>query len=76
VRRYTGSLPSRRDCDPNFRVSRSGRSPAGHDLFDSDLDALADVLDQHRAAALGPSSSNGTNETDGVNVPGTLEQTA
>lgn len=53
MRRYTGSLPSRRDCDPNFRVSGSGRSPAGDDLFDSDLDALADVLDQHRAAALG-----------------------
>src|ERR1700757_3665042 len=46
------------------------------DLFDSDLDALADVLDQHRAAALGPSSSNGNSETEEENVPGTLEQIA
>jgi integrase len=46
------------------------------DLFDSDLDALADVLDQHRAAALGPSSSNDNSEIEGENVPGTLEQTA
>jgi len=30
------------------------------DLFDSDLDALADVLDQHRAAALSPSMANAT----------------
>jgi hypothetical protein len=28
------------------------------DLFDSDLDALADVLDQHRTAALQPSTAN------------------
>jgi integrase len=28
------------------------------DLFDSDLDALADVLDQHRTAALQPSIAN------------------
>ena len=46
------------------------------DLFDSDLDALADVLDQHRAAALRPSTANGNSEADGENVPGTLEQTA
>ncbi|BBY24136.1 hypothetical protein MSTO_43410 [Mycobacterium stomatepiae] len=46
------------------------------DLFDSDLDALADVLDQHRTAALKPSTTNGSNETDGENVPGTLQQTA
>lgn len=46
------------------------------DLFDSDLDALADVLDQHRTAALQPSTANGSNETDGENVPGTLQQTA
>jgi integrase len=46
------------------------------DLFDSDLDALADVLDQHRTAALRPSTANGNSEADGENVPGTLEQTA
>lgn len=46
------------------------------DLFDSDLDALADVLDQHRTAALKPSTANGSNETDGENVPSTLQQTA
>jgi integrase len=46
------------------------------DLFDSDLDALADVLDQHRTAALEPSTSNSDSETDGKNVPGTLQQTA
>jgi integrase len=46
------------------------------DLFDSDLDALAHVLDQHRTAALRPSTANGNSEADGENVPGTLEQTA
>jgi hypothetical protein len=46
------------------------------DLFDSDLDALADVLDQHRTAALQPSTANSDSETDGENVPGTLQQTA
>jgi integrase len=46
------------------------------DLFDSDLDALADVLDQHRTAALQPSSANGDSESGGQNVPGTLQQTA
>jgi integrase len=46
------------------------------DLFDSDLDALADVLDQARAAALSPSSANGVSESAGRNVPGTLQQTA
>jgi integrase len=34
------------------------------DLFDSDLDALGDVLDRHRAAALGPSIGNGNSETE------------
>jgi hypothetical protein len=46
------------------------------DLFDSDLDALADVLDQHRTAALTPSNANGDSESEGENVPGTLQQTA
>lgn len=46
------------------------------DLFDSDLDALADVLDQHRTAALQPSNANSDIESAGENVPGTLEQTA
>jgi integrase len=46
------------------------------DLFDSDLDALAHVLDQHRTAALKPSTANKDSETDGKNVPGTLPQTA
>lgn len=46
------------------------------DLFDSDLDALADVLDRHRTAALRPSNAIGSNETEGKNVPGTLQQTA
>jgi hypothetical protein len=46
------------------------------DLFDSDLDALADVLDQHRTAALWPSIANDDREHDGENVLGTLEQTA
>jgi hypothetical protein len=34
------------------------------------------VLDQHRTAALLPSTANGNSEADGENVPGTLEQTA
>jgi hypothetical protein len=46
------------------------------DLFDSDLDALADVLDQHRTAALRPSIANGNSETGEKNVPGTLPQSA
>jgi len=46
------------------------------DLFDSDLDALADVLDQHRTAALQPSNANSGSESEGENVPGTLQQTA
>ena len=46
------------------------------DLFDSDLDALADLLDQHRTAALRPSIANGDSETDEENVPGTLQQSA
>jgi hypothetical protein len=46
------------------------------DLFDSDLDALADVLDGHRAAALQPSIANSDSETDGENVLGTLQQSA
>jgi integrase len=45
-------------------------------LFDSDLDALADVLDQHRTAALQPSNANNDSESEGENVPGTLQQTA
>jgi hypothetical protein len=35
------------------------------DLFDSDLDALADVLDQARTAALSPSTANGVSESAG-----------
>jgi len=50
-----------------------GCSPS---LFDSDLDALADVLDQHRAAALEPLNAIGSSESDGENLLGTLEQTA
>jgi hypothetical protein len=46
------------------------------DLFDADRDALADVLEQHRAAALEPSIANGNSETEEENVPGMLEQTA
>ena len=46
------------------------------DLFDSDLDALADVLDRHRTEALQPSIANGDNETDEENVPDTLQQSA
>ena len=46
------------------------------DLFDSDLDALADVLDQHRTAALRRSIANGDTETDEENVPGALQQSA
>ncbi len=42
------------------------------DLFGSNLDALADVLDQHRTAALQPSIANSGSETDEENVPGTL----
>jgi integrase len=45
------------------------------DLFDSDLDALSDVLDQHRTAAL-RSIAHGNSEPEGENVPGTLERTA
>jgi integrase len=46
------------------------------DLFDSDLAALADVLDQHRTAALQPSSANSDSEAERENVSGTLQQTA
>jgi hypothetical protein len=46
------------------------------DLFDSDLDALADALDQHRTAAFQPSNANGDSETDGESVLGTLQQWA
>jgi integrase len=46
------------------------------DLFDSDLDALADVLDQHRTAALQPSIASSDSETDEGNVPSTLQQSA
>ena len=46
------------------------------DLFDSDLDALADVLDQHRTAALQPSNANDDSESEQENVLGTLKQTA
>jgi integrase len=50
--------------------------PTYADLFDSDLDALADVLDQHRKAALQPSTVTTTVKPDGKNVPSTLPQTA
>jgi len=47
------------------------------DLFDTDLDALADVLTQARLAALEqPSTATADSESAGKNVPGTLEQTA
>lgn len=47
------------------------------DLFDSDLDALADVLTKARTAALKqPSPAATDSETEGESVPGTLEQTA
>ena len=42
------------------------------DLFDSDLDTLADVLDRHRTAALWPSTANADDEREEENVPGTL----
>ena len=35
------------------------------DSFDSDLDALADVLDRHRIPALRPSNAIGSSETEG-----------
>lgn len=47
------------------------------DLFDTDLDALGDVLDSARTEALKqPSPTDTDSETPGENVPGTLEQTA
>jgi integrase len=46
------------------------------DLFDSDLDALAEVLYQHRTAALQPSNANDDSESEEENVPSTLQQTA
>jgi hypothetical protein len=46
------------------------------DLFDSDLEALADVLDQRRTAALQPSTANSGSEAEVENVPDTLQQTA
>ena len=47
------------------------------DLFDSDLDALADVLTKARTAALKrPATAATDSESAGENVPGTLEQTA
>jgi integrase len=47
------------------------------DLFDTDVDALADVLTKARLAALKqPASTVTDSESAGENVPGTLEQTA
>ena len=47
------------------------------DLFDTDLDALCDVLTKARTAALKPPSTAAADtESAGENVPGTLEQTA
>jgi hypothetical protein len=46
------------------------------DLFDSDLDALADVLDTARAKALQPSTAVNGSEWAGGNVPSTSQQTA
>jgi integrase len=46
------------------------------DLFDSDLDPLADVLDRHRTKALQSTTTNDDTESAGKNVPGTLEQSA
>jgi hypothetical protein len=37
---------------------------------------LADVLDQHRTAALQASNANSGNETDGQSVPGMPRQSA
>jgi integrase len=44
------------------------------DLFGSDLDALADVLDQHRTAALRPSIVNGNSESEADNAAGNCVQ--
>lgn len=44
------------------------------DLFDSDLDACADVLNEHRARALKPSETTSNSEPERENVPSTLEQ--
>jgi hypothetical protein len=47
------------------------------DLFDTDLDALADVLTKARTEALKqPAGATTNSESAGENVPGTLEQTA
>ena len=46
------------------------------DLFDTDLDALAEVLTKARRAALKqPSTASADSKSAGENVPGTLEQT-
>jgi integrase len=46
------------------------------DLFDTDLDALGDVLSEARTKALKqPSTTSDDRESAGKNVPGTLEQT-
>jgi integrase len=42
------------------------------DLFDSDLDALADVLDQHRTAALKTPTKESCSETDYEDASGSL----
>ena len=47
------------------------------DLFDTDLDALAEVLTKARREALKqPSTATADSESAGKNVPGTLGQTA
>ena len=47
------------------------------DLFDTDLDALADVLSEARTKALKQSTTiTADSESAGESVPGTLEQTA
>ena len=47
------------------------------DLFDTDLDALAEVLTKARRAALKqPATASADSKSAGENVPGTLEQTA
>ena len=47
------------------------------DLFDTDLDALADVLSEARTAALKqPTPAVANSDSGGESVPGTLDKTA
>jgi hypothetical protein len=62
---------------PYSVASAVGRLALGEALAQlTGLEALADILDEHRTAALRASIANGDSEIDEENGPGTLQQSA